>query len=147
MLNRWQSKLLWPMMIQFNDAYHMYASPRPKELMHWPLWDLNEILILNLILVTDGREISWNFLRWMYHIYVTDDKSTLVKIMAWCRQATSHYLNQCWPRYAVTRPQWVNTTCEQKRHLHCFDQPFVDVSTCWTYGIGWLVKFDVFSPI
>ena len=32
--------------------------------------------------------------------------------MAWCRQATSHYLSQCWPRslspYGVTRPQWVN---------------------------------------
>ena len=33
--------------------------------------------------------------------------------MAWCRQATSHYLSQCWPRslspYDVTRPQWVNS--------------------------------------
>ena len=32
--------------------------------------------------------------------------------MAWCRQATSHYLSQCWPRslssYGITRPQWVN---------------------------------------
>ena len=32
--------------------------------------------------------------------------------MAWCRQATSHYLSQCWPRsmspYGVIRPQWVN---------------------------------------
>ena len=32
--------------------------------------------------------------------------------MAWCRQATSHYLNQCWPIFMVpysgTRPQWVN---------------------------------------
>ena len=32
--------------------------------------------------------------------------------MAWCRQATSHYLSQCWPRSmspnGVTRPQWVN---------------------------------------
>ena len=27
-----------------------------------------------------------------------DDKSTLVLVMAWCRQATSHYLSQCWPR-------------------------------------------------
>ena len=31
--------------------------------------------------------------------------------MAWCHQATSHYLNQCWPwsmlPYGVTRPQWV----------------------------------------
>ena len=44
---------------------------------------------------------------------LTDDKSTLVQVMAWCRQATSHYLNQCWPRsqkpYGVTRLQWVNT--------------------------------------
>ena len=43
---------------------------------------------------------------------LTDDKSTLVQVMAWCRQATSHYLNQCWPRsptpYGITRPQWVN---------------------------------------
>ena len=43
---------------------------------------------------------------------VTDDKSTLVQVMAWCRQATSHYLNQCWlispMPYGVTRPQWVN---------------------------------------
>ena len=26
------------------------------------------------------------------------DKSTLVQVMAWCCQATSHYLSQCWPR-------------------------------------------------
>ena len=41
----------------------------------------------------------------------TDHKSTLVQVMAWCRQATSHYLSQCWPRYVlpygITRPQWV----------------------------------------
>ena len=44
---------------------------------------------------------------------LTDDKSTLVQVMAWCRQATSHYLSQCWPRclspYGITRPQGVNT--------------------------------------
>ena len=42
---------------------------------------------------------------------LTDDKSTLVQVMAWCRQATSHNLTQCWPRsltpYGITRPQWV----------------------------------------
>ena len=41
----------------------------------------------------------------------TDDKSTLVQVMAWCRQATSHYLNQCWPRsptpYGITRPPFL----------------------------------------
>ena len=39
------------------------------------------------------------------------EKSTLVQVMAWCRQASSHYLSQCWPRSmspcGVTRPQWV----------------------------------------
>ena len=43
---------------------------------------------------------------------LTDEKSTLVQVMAWCRQATSHYLIQCWPSsmlpFGVTRPQWVN---------------------------------------
>ena len=29
---------------------------------------------------------------------LTDDKSTLVWIVAWCCQSTSHYLSQCWPR-------------------------------------------------
>ena len=42
----------------------------------------------------------------------TDHQSTLVQVMAWCRQATSHYLSECWPRslspYGITRPQWVN---------------------------------------
>ena len=39
----------------------------------------------------------------------TDDQSALAQVMAWCHQATSHYLNQCWSRslspYGVTRPQ------------------------------------------
>ena len=43
-----------------------------------------------------------------------DDKSTLVQVMACCRQATSHYLSQYWPRsmspYGVTRPQWVKVS-------------------------------------
>ena len=46
------------------------------------------------------------------HVSVTEDTSTLVLVLAWCRQATSRYLNQCRPRsstpYGVTRPQWVN---------------------------------------
>ena len=44
----------------------------------------------------------------------SDYKSTLVQVMAWCRQAASHYLSQCCPRslspYGVTRPQWVKLT-------------------------------------
>ena len=40
----------------------------------------------------------------------TDDKSTLVQVMAWCCQATSHYLSQWWPNSVmsyVIRPQWM----------------------------------------
>ena len=59
-----------------------------------------------------GWSISYEIaLRWI-PLDLTDDKSTLIQIMASCRQATRHYLSQCWPRslspYGVTRPQWVN---------------------------------------
>ena len=51
----------------------------------------------------------------------TDDQSTLVQVMAWCRQATSHYLSQCWPRslspYGVTRPR-VNTLKPRQNGHH-----------------------------
>ena len=43
---------------------------------------------------------------------LTDDESKLVQVMAWCHQATSHYLSQCWPSSmlpcGVIRPQWVD---------------------------------------
>ena len=43
---------------------------------------------------------------------LSENQSTLVRVMAWCRLATSHYLSQCWPRAmstnGVTRPQLVN---------------------------------------
>ena len=45
----------------------------------------------------DGWGISCEIaLMWM-SMYLTDHKSALVQVMAWFRQATSHYLNQCWP--------------------------------------------------
>ena len=41
--------------------------------------------------------------------------------MAWCRQATSHYLSQCWPRSVagqkpsgITRPQWVTSLAPER---------------------------------
>ena len=40
---------------------------------------------------------------------LTNNESTSVQVIAWCHQATSHYLSQCWPRsvspYSVPRPQ------------------------------------------
>ena len=66
----------------------------------------NELLILALFPVNIA-------FRWMpLNLIIMHDKSTLVQIMAWCRQQ-SNYLSQCLPRYILspygfTRPQWVN---------------------------------------
>ena len=55
-------------------------------------------VIFKRILVIDGWGISVEIaLIWM-SLDFTDDQSTLVQVMAWCRQATSHYLSHCWPR-------------------------------------------------
>ena len=41
-----------------------------------------------------------------------DIMPTLIQMMTWCCEATSHYLGPCCPKsitpYGVTRPQWVN---------------------------------------
>ena len=68
--------------------------------------------IFNLvILIGIFRSSHDNALHWMPQD-LTDDKLTLVQVMAWCRQATGHYLNQCWlssvSPSGVARPQWVN---------------------------------------
>ena len=73
-------------------------------------WNFKHV-IFKQISVTDGWSISCEIaLIWMA-LDFSDDQSTLVQVMAWCRQAASHCLSQCWPRsmspYGVTRPQWV----------------------------------------
>ena len=55
-------------------------------------------------------------------------QSTLVQVMAWCRQATSHYLSQCSHRamslYGITKPQWVDYTVPcQTLKIHWLSQP------------------------
>ena len=77
-------------------------------------------VIFKLISVNDGWGISYEIaLRWVPKDR-TDDKSTLVQVMAWYRQATSYYLSQCWPRSmspnGVTRPQWVK---RKGWHMDC----------------------------
>ena len=88
-------------------------------------------LILQIISVTDGWGISYELaLRWM-SLVLTDDKSTLVQVMAWCRQATSQYLCQCWPTslspYGVTRPQWVNPFLQ---NFSTYTLQIVDIDKC-----------------
>ena len=68
-------------------------------------------VIFKLTLVNGGWGISYKIALRRMPQDLTDDKSILVQVMAWCHQATSHYLSQCWPRSmspnGVTRPQWV----------------------------------------
>ena len=103
-------------------------------LTHWHLGNLDEILgpfFFQIISVIDGWVISCEVaLRWM-SLDLADDKSTLVQVMAWCRQATSHYLSQCWPRslvpYGVTKPQWVKSVKEwykMQMQIYIFSKQF-----------------------
>ena len=68
-------------------------------------------VIFKQIVVIDDWGISCEIAPTWKPQDLTDDESTLVWVMAWCRQATSHYLSQCLPRSltpnGVTRPQWV----------------------------------------
>ena len=88
----------------------------------WGIWLFNSLapgrcgcylksVIFKLVSQINILSISCEIvLKWMPPD-LTDDKSTLIQVMAWCRQATSHYLNQCWPRpmpYGITRPQRAN---------------------------------------
>ena len=53
-------------------------------------------VIFNLVLLIGNLRSSHDTALWCMPLDLTDDKSTLVQVMAWCRQATSHYLSQCW---------------------------------------------------
>ena len=103
--------LLEPMMNSGRFAwiwmFNSLAPGRPG--CHYKTAIFNLVLLIGIF--TSSKD---NALRWMpWHL--TDDKSTLVQVMAWCSQTTSHYLSQCWPTgismspYGVTRPQWVNS--------------------------------------
>ena len=78
-------------------------------LTHWPQGDLNKSF--------DQFQANFSdwwpryLLRYCPQINITSDKLTLVQVLPWCYQTTSHYLIQCGPRsmlpYGITRPQWV----------------------------------------
>ena len=81
-----------------------------QTLTHWPLGDMVTIFTVSRHMFMGS---SCEIALWWIPQHTFDDKSTLVKVMAWWCQAASHYLSQCWPRcmspYGVTMPQWVKT--------------------------------------
>ena len=65
-------------------------------------------VLFKLTLVTDSWVISCEIpLSWV-SLNLPDDKWALVPVMAWCHQATSHYLNQCWPR-SMSPYSWIKS--------------------------------------
>ena len=54
--------------------------------------------------------------------------SILVQVIAWCHQATSYCISQCWPRSmspcGVSRPQWVNTLRPRQHRRRFADDIF-----------------------
>ena len=132
----------WETMLHCNVGSH-WLSAYTKRTLHWlgaTLWYHGPVywlviyaLVNSLVPERCGRNFKKNIffklicwidilnlfyeigLRWVPHNPI-DDNSTLVQVMvmAWCRQATSHYLSQCWPKSmspcGVTRPQWVNSS-------------------------------------
>ena len=100
----------------FTSVWHQVISSAPVLNLLAPgrFYQNLRKIIFKLLLVTDGCDISSKItLRWT-SLDLSDDKSALDQVMAWCRQATIHYLNQCWrrslPPYGIYRPQWVNCT-------------------------------------
>ena len=80
-------------------------------LTHWAMWDAT--LILNTYFWIHVRDKYHEHFLWNYHrMNVTRPLMiTLGQVMAWWRQATSHYLSQCWRAYlspyGVTMVYWV----------------------------------------
>ena len=93
---------------------HLSGFPHDEQLNSLAPWRFEwnfRWIILKLILVISGWGGSCEIaLRWT-SVDLLGDRSTLVQVMAWCHQATNHYLSQCWPismsPYSVSRPQWV----------------------------------------
>ena len=101
-------------------------------------WDaIIEMQFLVALLIEILKSFD-NALWWMPW-NLTDDKSMLVQVMAWCHQATSHYLSQCWPGsqlpHGVTRPQWVNSTVVLKKHTWESPTQFNELHMCFS-GLG-----------
>ena len=87
----------------------------------------------------------------------TDDKLTLIMVMAWCVVAPSHYLSQCWPRsmlwYAITRPQRVKDVVHPKTFVFVLNSALISANFTYiiqghftnTGAITWLHLVPVYK--
>ena len=81
------------------------------------------------------------------------DNSTLIQVMAFYRQETSHYpKSQCWPRsvspHGVTRPQWFHSLIHIYRHHVLNQYPYKPILCKLLYCIvGTLIGYQRTPPI
>ena len=114
-------------------SVHQPKQRRTVPLTHWPLRNVKGIskqfkLILWINIFSIFYEIG---LMWVPQ-NPTDDKSTLVQVMVLCRQATSYYLDQCWPRImSPFRPQWVNSSSSSAPYMRRWIRSALIKVTAW----------------
>ena len=103
---------------------HILKIGPPSPLTGHSTWSINlaiKDLHTQLLIWTKGYFASWKGLKYPYlcsilevtyvmnlNLSAAEARMILENQMAWCHQATSHYLSQSWPRsmlpYGVVRP-------------------------------------------
>ena len=113
---KWQPVWRWHFQIRFLQGNLLYFLFKfHSNMFPWSNWSFDIIGLEDVFALKRRQAITWtNDVLVCWRIYASlclseiyiyiwmsldfiGDQSTLVKVMAWCRQATSHYLNQCWP--------------------------------------------------
>ena len=82
---------------------------------HWPVREVVVILKCNIrtqVIDWVHEQSLWNCSDENATNHV-ENKSILVQVIAWCRQATSHYLSQCWPR--SMSPEWPHSDLDMSK--------------------------------
>ena len=108
--------------------YYTIIKIKSAEPLQPPYWHgrVGAIYVLSITLssldtLAPGK-LKWNFRYVIFkRIFVSDG----------CRQETSHYLSQCWPRsqtpYGVTGPQWVKGF--HFKETHCINRLFLWITS------------------
>ena len=105
-----------------NLCHHMVSRCHDK-LTQYPLGDVamtSNMLISNISLVLITEIFKLNITLECMSENLIHGKPTLVQVMAWCRQATCHYMNQCWPRSKHHMALLGHTELTGVNHAHLF---------------------------
>ena len=109
------------------------------QLIYCPLRNLEVIsqtcvFFKSILQMISKLSTSWEIcLRWVPQNPIID-KSTLVQVMAWWCQATSHYMSQCWPRYIISGHKYGITRAQWVKHKLVFLKMNFDNPLVWCWG-------------